>query len=232
MAGFGTLILSRHQGLRSMGQLLTLGVGLCLACTVLFLPSLLVILTRQRKLAGTDNEEFEESEEFASPEIAAENLANDPAPEPSYEFVQPAITRQAPEISYYRLELPATEPAPPHVPLPPEPSPSLAPLSPEETFSLEAFRDELQSARRAEERLEESEFPSEPETFSAASFPEFASEFATAQDGVQQGETMPAEFAPLVFGQVTKVIPRRRTVPRRVDEDTASPVETEADQVN
>jgi hopanoid biosynthesis associated RND transporter like protein HpnN len=232
MAGFGTLILSRHQGLRSMGQLLTLGVGLCLACTVLFLPSLLVILTRQRKLAGSENEESDETEEFTGPEMPAENMANEPAPEPSFELVETAPARQTPEISYYRLELPAAEPAPPHVPLPPEPSPSLAPLSPEETFSLEAFRDELESARRAEERFEQDSLPSEPETFSAASFPEFASEFANSANVGQPGETMPAEFAPLVFGQVTKVIPRRRTVPRRVDEATASPVETEADQVN
>jgi hopanoid biosynthesis associated RND transporter like protein HpnN len=40
-ASFGALILARHQGLRSLGQVLTLGVTTCLASSIVFFPALL-----------------------------------------------------------------------------------------------------------------------------------------------------------------------------------------------
>jgi hopanoid biosynthesis associated RND transporter like protein HpnN len=41
MIGFGSMMFSRHQGLRSLGQVLTLGVLCCLVCSLLVLPPLL-----------------------------------------------------------------------------------------------------------------------------------------------------------------------------------------------
>ena len=48
MASFGALILARHQGLRSLGQVLTLGTFLCLTCSMIAFPALLTWLTRKR----------------------------------------------------------------------------------------------------------------------------------------------------------------------------------------
>jgi hypothetical protein len=44
MIGFGSMVFSRHQGLRSLGQVLTLGVFCCLVSSLLVLPPLLVCL--------------------------------------------------------------------------------------------------------------------------------------------------------------------------------------------
>ncbi len=46
MAGFGSLIIARHQGIHSVGALLTLAMGSCLLASLVFLPSLLRILPR------------------------------------------------------------------------------------------------------------------------------------------------------------------------------------------
>jgi len=51
MAGFGSLMIARHQGIFSIGALLTLAMACCLAASLFLLPSLLRILpsaTRQR----------------------------------------------------------------------------------------------------------------------------------------------------------------------------------------
>ena len=47
-ASFGALILARHQGLQSLGQVLTLGVTTCLAASLLLFPAFLFWLTRNR----------------------------------------------------------------------------------------------------------------------------------------------------------------------------------------
>ena len=46
MVGFGSLTLAQHRGAASLGLLLLLGVGACLATSVLFLPALLRVLKR------------------------------------------------------------------------------------------------------------------------------------------------------------------------------------------
>lgn len=51
MVGFGSLILAQHQGLRSLGQVLTLGVFCCLVSSTSVLPALFVVWTRDRKEA-------------------------------------------------------------------------------------------------------------------------------------------------------------------------------------
>ena len=44
MAGFGSLIIARHQGIHSVGALLTLAMASCLLASLVLLPSLLRIL--------------------------------------------------------------------------------------------------------------------------------------------------------------------------------------------
>ncbi|MGF1583556.1 MAG: MMPL family transporter [Gemmataceae bacterium] len=46
--GFGTLMISHHRGLASLGLLLTIGVSCCMLTALVFLPALLRILTRER----------------------------------------------------------------------------------------------------------------------------------------------------------------------------------------
>lgn len=237
MAGFGTLILSRHQGLRSMGQLLTLGVGLCLACTVVFLPSLLVVLTRNRKAVrdGENEEEPVTVDEIESESNTAElipaslEMPTEQAVEES-EIAEPvAVERPAvihtaapasepavtipptavSEISYFRFEVP---------PLPPQ-----APTS-DETLSLEALHRELIAKRQTlPATLQPQELLGElPVTLRI--------------DGTE-------ELSPLIFGPVSTTVPRRRSLPRRVEIDFATglsqeiaggngPVEPQPDQVD
>jgi predicted RND superfamily exporter protein len=49
MVGFGVLILAQHQGLRSLGQVLTLGVFCCLVSSTTLLPAVFVLATRRRE---------------------------------------------------------------------------------------------------------------------------------------------------------------------------------------
>ena len=57
MGGVGNLALSPHAGTASMGMLLTLGIGVTLACMLLVLPALLVLLGSGRRgaFAGMTN---------------------------------------------------------------------------------------------------------------------------------------------------------------------------------
>jgi predicted RND superfamily exporter protein len=54
MASFGNLIWARHPGTVSLGLVLTLGLGLTLACALVFLPSLL--LWRHRRISARTDE--------------------------------------------------------------------------------------------------------------------------------------------------------------------------------
>ena len=49
MAGFGSLMLARHRGLQSLGQVLTLGVACCLVSSLWILPALLSLLPRREE---------------------------------------------------------------------------------------------------------------------------------------------------------------------------------------
>ncbi len=44
MVGFGSMMVAHHQGLRSLGQVLTLGVFCCLVMSLIFLPAVLTVL--------------------------------------------------------------------------------------------------------------------------------------------------------------------------------------------
>ncbi|MEX2176987.1 MAG: MMPL family transporter [Pirellulaceae bacterium] len=64
-ASFGSLILARHQGLRSLGQVLTLGVTTCLGASIISFPALLHWMTRHRA-------EVEPAHVHKRPPLAAE----------------------------------------------------------------------------------------------------------------------------------------------------------------
>ena len=49
MIGFGSLMLAQHQGLRSLGQVLTLGVATCMLASLLLLPAVLSLIPRSRR---------------------------------------------------------------------------------------------------------------------------------------------------------------------------------------
>ncbi len=60
MTGFGSLILGRHQGIQSLGLVMSIGIGTCMAAGLTFLPALLNLLVRrgwtlQIKRPGSDN---------------------------------------------------------------------------------------------------------------------------------------------------------------------------------
>lgn len=50
LVGFGSLMVATHQGLQSLGRVLTLGVTCCLFTSLVMLPALLTLATRNRKV--------------------------------------------------------------------------------------------------------------------------------------------------------------------------------------
>jgi len=56
MVGFGSMMISSHQGLASLGRVLTVGVGSCLFISLVPLPALLTLLDRWRLRAEKPNE--------------------------------------------------------------------------------------------------------------------------------------------------------------------------------
>jgi hypothetical protein len=48
MAGFGSLMLARHQGIHSLGCVMTVGLATCMIAGLTFLPALLNLLLRSR----------------------------------------------------------------------------------------------------------------------------------------------------------------------------------------
>ena len=49
LAGFGSLILAKHRGIHSLGQVMAMGIGLCMIAALTFLPAILNLLGRRRK---------------------------------------------------------------------------------------------------------------------------------------------------------------------------------------
>jgi len=99
MASFGALVLARHQGLHSLGQVLTLGTFLCLTCSMLAFPALLSWLTRNLPEVA----EEEERPPAFSPAAAA--TAEVPVPE-----LPPAASNS--EAPPREVEAEACEPLP------------------------------------------------------------------------------------------------------------------------
>jgi predicted RND superfamily exporter protein len=50
LVGFGSLMIATHQGLQSLGRVLTLGVTCCMFSSLVMLPATLTWITRKRKL--------------------------------------------------------------------------------------------------------------------------------------------------------------------------------------
>lgn len=46
IAGFGSLIVAKHQGIQSLGIVMSIGVAMCMVVAVTFLPAILMLLTR------------------------------------------------------------------------------------------------------------------------------------------------------------------------------------------
>jgi hypothetical protein len=61
MAGFGSLMVARHQGIFGLGLLLTIGTAAALASSLVLLPALLSLLDRGVAAAGRKRNEKESS---------------------------------------------------------------------------------------------------------------------------------------------------------------------------
>ena len=48
IAGFGSLVVAKHQGIQSLGIVMSIGVGMCMLVAVTFLPAILMLLTHFR----------------------------------------------------------------------------------------------------------------------------------------------------------------------------------------
>jgi hopanoid biosynthesis associated RND transporter like protein HpnN len=71
VAGFGSMmIVAQHQGLRSLGQVLTIGVLCCLATSLLPLPAALALLSRRRQTAEQAAQPATTLEPASTPESA------------------------------------------------------------------------------------------------------------------------------------------------------------------
>jgi predicted RND superfamily exporter protein len=50
ISGFGSLIMAQHRGIRSLGQVMAMGIALCMIAALTFLPAFLNLLGRKRPL--------------------------------------------------------------------------------------------------------------------------------------------------------------------------------------
>ena len=50
IAGFGSLVLAKHRGIHSLGQVMAMGIGLCMIAALTFLPAVLNLFGRRRPL--------------------------------------------------------------------------------------------------------------------------------------------------------------------------------------
>ena len=58
IAGFGSLVLAQHQGIRSLGYVMATGVATCMIAGLTFLPAVLNLLSRgngSKKQPSADN---------------------------------------------------------------------------------------------------------------------------------------------------------------------------------
>jgi hopanoid biosynthesis associated RND transporter like protein HpnN len=70
MAGFGSMMIASHRGLQSLGRVLTLGLATCLFTSLIMLPALLTLLSRNRREEAEEATEATEepsSEESTTP---------------------------------------------------------------------------------------------------------------------------------------------------------------------
>ena len=56
VVGFGSLMIASHRGLQSLGRVLTLGVSCCMFTSMIMLPALLVLMSRNRRAVEAETE--------------------------------------------------------------------------------------------------------------------------------------------------------------------------------
>ncbi len=81
MVGFGSMMVSAHRGLYSLGAVLTIGVGACLFVSLVTLPALLTFVSRHRIQPTVDplgSEVTTDSVQIEAPEIDVEKKPDDP----------------------------------------------------------------------------------------------------------------------------------------------------------
>ncbi len=71
MAGFGSLMIACHQGLQSLGRVLTIGMSCCLFSSLIILPALLTWLSWNREHAEAESESEDSDERIPSRRAAA-----------------------------------------------------------------------------------------------------------------------------------------------------------------
>ena len=64
IVGYGALMVATHQGLQSLGRVLTIGVTMCLFSSLVLLPALLSLITRNRVDESDAEETVEEDNPF------------------------------------------------------------------------------------------------------------------------------------------------------------------------
>ena len=55
MVGFGAMIIASHQGLQSLGRVLTIAVTCCMFTSMIMLPAVLAWFTRNRPEVGEED---------------------------------------------------------------------------------------------------------------------------------------------------------------------------------
>lgn len=65
MVGFGSMMIAAHQGMYSLGVVLTIGVGACMIIALVTLPAMLAILSRRQVVAAPQFEMAEEPPRMA-----------------------------------------------------------------------------------------------------------------------------------------------------------------------
>lgn len=63
IVGFGAMMIATHQGLQSLGRVLTIGVSCCLFTSLIMLPALLTLITWNRREEPNEESSDEESSE-------------------------------------------------------------------------------------------------------------------------------------------------------------------------
>ncbi len=71
IVGYGALMVASHQGLQSLGRVLTIGVTMCLFSSLVLLPALLALVTRNRPTEESAVEPAAESADVEPASIAA-----------------------------------------------------------------------------------------------------------------------------------------------------------------
>lgn len=80
IAGFGMMMFSRHQGLRSLGQVLTLGVFCCMLTSIFVLPALLAFLARNRASEETSAGDSPDLLPLEGDDEVMDELVDEPPP--------------------------------------------------------------------------------------------------------------------------------------------------------